>query len=48
MLMENCGSERVSDLPNVSQLVSGRGRWGLKAGVASKPLYGRTRVWNSW
>lgn len=46
--VKNGSSERVSDLPKVSQLVSSRGRRGLKAGVASESLYARTRVWNSW
>lgn len=40
--MKNRGSERVIYLPKVSRLVSGRGRWSPKAGVASKPLHAPT------
>ena len=37
--MKNWGLERLSYLPEVSELESGRGRWGLKVGVASKCLH---------
>ena len=37
--MKNLRLERVSYLPEVSELESGRGRWGLKGGVASKSLH---------
>lgn len=38
----------MSDLTEVPHPVSGRGRWGPKAGVASVLFYARTRVWDCW